>query len=152
MTAFEALLDSNVLVASVVITHEHREPSAELLLGGRPRRFAFAAHSMAEAFVTLTRAGGGAPFQIAPSDALALLDSVRAVTGLVGMTPPQLVEAVRQYATRGGIGPRLYDALIGATAVAHAIPAIITWNTRHLSGLFPDRQVVTPAGFLAARR
>ncbi len=77
-------------------------------------------------------------------EAWAALESVRAVTALVGLTAPQSFEAVRGYAQGGGIGARLYDRLIGEAAVAHDIPMIVTWNVRHMRGLFPGLRVVAP--------
>lgn|GEM_PF-1588959 len=150
MNGFEALLDSDVVVASLVQTHMHHDASLALLTAGPGGRFAIAAHSMAEAFVTLTRAGGLQPFQIPPGEAVVLLDSVRAITGLVGLSPSQVVAAIRSYALRGGVGARLYDALIGEAAVVHGIPAVITWNVRHMVSLFPNLRVATPAEYQGA--
>jgi len=70
---------------------------------------------------------------------------IRSITMLVGLTPAQTYDAVRDYAAEGGIGARVYDKLIGQAAVLHGIGAIVTWNARHMRGLFPDRDVCTPA-------
>ena len=72
---------------------------------------------------------------------------MRAITQLVGLTPAQTFETVRSYAAGGGIGPHLYDRLIGETAVAHGIPAIITWNIGQMRSLFPALDVQTPQDF-----
>lgn len=69
------------------------------------------------------------------------------MTTLVGLTPAQTLGAVRSYADQGGVGPRLYDKLIGETAVLNAIPTIVTWNVRQMRALFPDLAIVTPEGF-----
>jgi predicted nucleic acid-binding protein len=143
----DALLDSNVLIAMLVEAHEHHGPSPDLLLGDDPARFAIAAHSYAEAYATLTRRGEHAPFQLTPAEAWAALESVRAVTVLVGLTAPQTFEAIRSYAQGRGIGARLYDRLIGEAAVAHGIPGIVTWNTGHMRSLFPNLSVTTPKDF-----
>jgi predicted nucleic acid-binding protein len=144
-----ALIDSNVIIAALAEAHEHHAPSVALFTGPRPAAFAIAAHSYAEAYSTLTRRGDHSPFRFSAEEAWAALDSLRAVTALVGLTPAQSVEAVRDYARGGGIGPRLYDRLIGEVAVAQGIPAVITWNTGHMRGLFPRLEVVTPVGFAA---
>ena len=149
MTA-EALLDSNVVIAMLVEAHEHHVPSLNLLLDRDPARFAVAAHSYAEAYSTLTRRGERAPFQFTPEEAWAALESVRAVTTLVGLDPPRTLDAIRDYARGGGIGARLYDRLIGEAAVANGIPRIVTWNDRHMRSLFPHLGVTTPAAFGAA--
>jgi predicted nucleic acid-binding protein len=147
MPQFAALLDSNVLIASLAAAHEHHEPSLRILLGAGPAKFAIAAHSYAEAYSTLTRKGDRAPFQFTPQQAWAALESVRAVTALVGLTAGQTIEAIKIFAQGNGTGARLYDRLIGQAALAHAIPRIITWNTSHMRGLFPSLQITTPAEF-----
>ncbi len=146
----DGLLDSNVLIALLAEAHEHHAASIALLLGDGGRRFAVAAHSYAETYSTLTRRGGPAPFGFAPGEAWAALESVRTVTDLVGLTAAQTFDAVRRYAGDGGVGPRLYDRLIGEAAVAHGLARIITWNVTHMRGLFPGLTVVTPAELLGA--
>lgn len=148
MTVAAALLDSNVIIAILVEAHEHHPASLALLTTSNPKDYAIAAHSFAEAYTTLTRHGDRAPFRFTAAEAGAALESLRAVTALVGLTPSQTFDVVRSYASKGGIGARLYDALIGQAAVAHGIPAIVTWNTRHMAGLFPGLDVATPSSFL----
>jgi len=143
----DALLDSNVLIATLVEAHEHHGPSLDLLVNYSETQFAISAHSYAEAYSTLTRRGDRAPFQFTPGEAWAALESVRAVTGLVGLTASQTFEAIRNYAQNGGIGARLYDRLIGEAAVAHGIPGIITWNVGHMRNLFPNLHITTPNQF-----
>ena len=149
--AAEALLDSNVVIAMLAEAHQHHAPSLALVTGDAPARFAMAGHSYAEVYSTLTRRGESAPFRFTPQEAWAALESVRAITDLVGLTAGQTFEAVRDYAGSGGVGPRLYDRLIGEAAVAGGVPAIVTWNVGHMRGLFPALTVSTPPEFAAAR-
>lgn len=72
------------------------------------------------------------------------------MTVLVGLTAAQTFDAVRLYAQSGGVGARLYDRLIGQVAVVHGITTIVTWNTAHMRGLFPELIVGSPADFSAA--
>lgn len=139
-----ALLDSNVIIAMLAGGHEQHGPSFALLDGGA--RFAIAAHSLAEAYATLTRP----PFAFTAAEAWAALESLRAVTDLLGLTAARHFDVVRRFAAGGGIGARLYDALIGEAALAYAIPTLITWNERHMAGLFPALSVVTPRAFMEA--
>lgn len=148
ITTPEALLDSNVVIAMVAGEHEHHGPSAALLPDENSRRFAVAAHSYAEAYATLTRRGANAPFHWSAEDCWATLESVAAVTILVGLSPAQTFDTIRGYAHDGGIGPRLYDRLIGQVAVHFAIPRIITWNVGHLRSLFPTLDVRDPLAAL----
>jgi len=131
----------------LVEAHEHHGPSLKLLVDGTEMQFAIAAHSYAETYSTLTRKGERSPFRFTPEEAWGALESVRAVTGLVGLTAPQTFEAIRSYAQNGGIGARLYDRLIGEAAVAHEIPGIVTWNAGHMRSLFPDLRITTPSEF-----
>lgn len=144
----DALLDSNVVIAMLVEAHEHHAPSLALLAEGSGRHFAVAAHSLAECYSTLTRRGDHAPFRFPAEEAWAALESVRAVTSLIGLTAPQTFDAIRSYALAGGIGARLYDRLIGESAAVHDIPAIVTWNSGHMRGLFPALLVATPEEYL----
>lgn len=145
----KALLDSNVLVAMLAEAHEHHQASLALVFGDHPRpSFAICAHSYAEAYSTLTRRGEHAPFRFTSNEAWAALESARAITTLVGLTPAQTFDTIRSYAQAGCIGARLYDRLIGEAAVAHDIKIIVTWNIAHMRGLFPSLTVVTPREFL----
>lgn len=149
MNRTDALLDSNVLMAALVARHEHHAPSYTLLESAADSALAVAAHSYAEAFTTLTRRNGPAPYQREPGEVWTALEGVSARTRLVGLTPEQTLDAVRLYAAAGGIGPRLYDHLIGRAAALAGAGAIVTWNTGHLRSLFPALAVETPKEWLA---
>ena len=139
------------MVAILAEAHEHHTASLVLLSEPANVRFAVAAHGCAQAYSTLTRRGERAPLTLTAGEAWATLASLRAVTGLLGLTAAQTFEAIGRYAATGGVGPRLYGALIGGTAVVRAIPDIVTWNVGHMRGLFPTLDVLTPAAFAAAR-
>ena len=148
MTAAAALLDSNVAIAILAEAHEHHAASLALITEGDPAAFAISAHSYAETYATLTRRGDRARFHFLADEAWAALESLRAVAGLVGLTASQTFDVVRAFASANRVGPRVYDALIGQAAIAHDIPCIITWNTRHMRALFPSVDVLTPHAFL----
>lgn len=139
------------MVAILAEAHEHHTASLALLTAPTRTYFAISAHSYAEAYSTLTRGGERAPFGFTAGEAWAALASLRAITGLVGLTAAQTFEATGLYSASGGIGPRLYDALIGGAAVVHSIPGIVTWNVGHMRGLFPNLDVLTPEAFAAKR-
>jgi predicted nucleic acid-binding protein len=145
--AIDALVDSNVIIAALAGDHEHHAASADLFGQEHKLVLGVAAHSYAETYSTLTRRGAHSPFRFTADEAWTALESVRATTQLIGLTPAQTFETVRSYAGVGGIGPRLYDRMIGETAVAHAIPTIVTWNVGHMRGLFPALDVKTPLQF-----
>lgn len=137
------------MVAILAEAHEHHTASLALLSGPTRDRFAMSAHSYDEAYSTLTRGGERELFGFAAGEAWAALASLRAVTGLVGPTAAQTFEGIGLYADSGGVGLRLYDALMGGAAVMHGIPGIVTWNMGHMRGLFPNLDVLTPEAFTA---
>jgi predicted nucleic acid-binding protein len=143
-----ALVDSNVVVAALVEAHVHHPASLALFANHVPGTCAITAHSYAEAYATLTRRGDHAPFRLSANEAWAALESLAAITSLIGLTPAQTFDTVRDYAQGKGIGARLYDRLIGEAAVMNGLPTLITWNTGHMGGLFPQLTVVTPDAFV----
>ena len=148
------LLDTNVLVAAVAVGHMHHTPSLAVIETFRPgtgRGSAFAAaHSYAEAYNTLTRLGPRGPFKLPPVAAALALHELGATMQLIGLTPGNTIGIVEDFARMGGIGPRLYDSLIGRTAMAAGIDTVITWNVAHFTSLFPRMRVLTPARAVGA--
>lgn len=142
-----ALLDSNVVIAGIAEAHEHHEASNALFAAFPAQSFAVAAHSYSEAYAIITRKAPSSPFRWSGEDALAGLESVAARCVLVGLTHAQTFDAIREFAAGGGIGPRLYDKLIGQTAVLNGLDAIITWNLGHMRSLFPSVDVQDPVSF-----
>ncbi|MGQ0558723.1 MAG: type II toxin-antitoxin system VapC family toxin [Sphingosinicella sp.] len=138
------MLDSNVVIATLAETHEHHMSSIALIKQTASPSYAIAAHSYSEAYLTLTRRDRIGPFRWNANKAWIALEGIAAVTALVGLTPNQAINAVRTFAASGGTGARLYDRLIGEVAVQNRIPRIITWNVKHMRGLFPQLEVVDP--------
>lgn len=137
-----ALLDTNVIVSALAPDHADHGDAAALFDRCQDGELAVPAHAVAEAYSTLTRANG--LFRWAPQDCWLAIGSILRVTTLVGLTPAAKVDAIRQFAGQGGIGPRLYDRLIGEAAIRNRIDTIITWNTRHMTALFPEIRVAAP--------
>jgi predicted nucleic acid-binding protein len=147
-----ALLDSNVIIASLAEAHEHHDASIALFSMFPDESFAIAAHSYSEAYSILTRKAQSSPFKWSAADAIAALESIAVRCSLVGLTHGQTFDAIRNFAADGGIGSRLYDKLIGEAAVHNGLPTIITWNVSHMRSLFPLLDVVSPAEFAAAAK
>lgn len=143
------LIDTNVIVAAVAEAHEHHPPSLALFAAEPPLQLAVAAHCYAEAFTTLTRRGDHAPFHWPPSEAWAALESVAATTRLVGLTPAQSFDAVRDFAVAGNIGARIYVHLIARAARAAGAGVLVTWNVGHFRGLLDGVDILTPAEMIA---
>lgn len=144
------LIDTNVIVAALAESHAHHESSHALLNTVPPQTFAVAAHCYAEAFTTLTRRSEPSPFKWPPGEAWAALESIAAITRLVGLTPAQSFEAVRDFAAAGHVGARVYDHLIARAAQAAGAALLVTWNVSHFRGLVDGLEVQTPKAMLAA--
>lgn len=144
------LIDTNVIVAALAESHAHHEASHALLNTVPPQTFAVAAHCYAEAFTTLTRRSEHSPFKWPPGEAWAALESIAAITRLVGLTPAQSFEAVRDFAAAGHVGARVYDHLIARSAQAAGAALLVTWNVSHFRGLVDGLEVQTPKAMLAA--
>lgn len=140
--SLDALIDSNVLIAALNPEHQHHEPSAAVV-AAEPR-YVISVHSLSETYSCLTRA----PWNRRPDEAMAAISALVGRNALRGLSATEHYDALRRFAARGLAGPLLYDALIGEVARLHGIPIIITWNLRHMTGLFPELDVMTPAQFL----
>lgn len=142
------LIDSNVIVASIVDHHASHTIAASFINAPQLPPLIVAAHSYAEAYVTMTRRGGPQPYALDQDRATAGLAAIRAVSALVAMTAEETFDAIGRFA-QIGIGARLYDYLIGRTGLLHGAQAIVTFNTGHMRALFPQVAVHTPGEWLA---
>lgn len=133
------LLDTNVLIAALDLSHLHHSPSLALLERNDPTLIA--AHTIAECYSTLTRGNG--QYRLSGNEAWTLITSIIAGLTLVALTALQTLNAVRRFSTLGS-GPRLYDFLIGATGEVCGAHTIVTWNVRDFITLFPALRVLTP--------
>lgn len=138
------VVDTNVIVAALAQDHEHHAESFALFAREQRLALAVAAHCYAEAFITLTRRGEHAPFRWPAREAWAALESIAAVTRLVGLTPAQSFEAVRDFAAIGNVGARVYDYLIARAALAAGAKLLVTWNVGHFRGLVDGLDVRRP--------
>ncbi|MFQ3664500.1 MAG: PIN domain-containing protein [Sphingomonadaceae bacterium] len=143
-----ALIDTKVIVSALAPDHPDHGDAASLFDRCKDGDLAVPAHAVAEAYSVLTRANG--LFRWAPGDCWLAIGSILKVTTLVGVTPAATIDAVRSYAHQGGIGPRLYDRLIGEAAIHNRIDTIITWNVRHMKALFPELQVQAPREWIVS--
>lgn len=148
-SAADALVDTNVLVASLDEDHAHHGWSLEVLINSRPGSLAVSSHCLAETYSTLTRSDRAAQFRWPADRALEAVSVVAARLLVVGLTPAQTLEAVVRFGVSGGVGPRIYDFLIGEAARHANLRRIITWNTGHFRSLFPGMDVLTPVEVLA---
>jgi predicted nucleic acid-binding protein len=120
------------MVAAVCTWHErHLAATGEIERRlARGETLAVAAHALTEAYAVLTRLP--APHRLAPADAWALVEAnfVTQAT-VVTLEAAAYTGLLRQLASNGIGGGRVYDAVIGACASLAAVGTILTFNPRH---------------------
>jgi predicted nucleic acid-binding protein len=118
------LVDTNVFVAASIVEHVHHSPSQQFLNATPAAQTLVAAHSLAECYSTLTKARG--PAEADPVEVTVAVNAYAAAFRIVSLNSAQTVDAIRRFAALGGVGPRLYDLLIGATGEAFGADTIVT--------------------------
>jgi predicted nucleic acid-binding protein len=111
----DLLVDTSVAVALVVADHEHH--SAVIKAIGR-RRLGLAGHAAFETFSVLTRLPP--PARRAPREVELLLQTNFPASRFFGADDARSL--FRRLAELGVAGGAVYDALVGAVAVAHGLP------------------------------
>ncbi|MFM9977810.1 MAG: hypothetical protein ACKVOP_07180 [Sphingomonadaceae bacterium] len=140
------LVDSNVVVAAVVLNHVHHRPSATLLLSDN-LSFFIASHSFAEAFNQLTRPER-VFVKLQPQVVAAALLALHPSAAVRSLSVAETMAGISAFAQRDGRGARLYDYLIGYVGLLEGVDAIATWNVKHFLPLFPTLRVATPEQLL----
>lgn len=139
------LLDANCLVAAALAQHQqHRATITELSRRrAAGQALVMAAHALLEAYAVLTRLPP--PHRLAPTDAVTVLDRNWSGAETVALTATETWRALRELAAAGISGGRIYDGCIAASARKGKCDEILTWNTRHFTGLSGPR-AVSPDG------
>ena len=138
-----ALVDTNLLVALAVESHKFHADAGSLF--AFTSDFVIAAHSLAELYNTLTRP---AMYDWPAAEALRLVEQLSARFDVRTLTASQYLGGLARFAALGGVGPRVYDFMIGQVAVVHRIDTIVTSNVRDFAPLFPLLKIITPSAFL----
>ena len=123
----KAFLDTSVLVAACIESHEHHERSHSLFARATPKTVSCAAHSLAELYATLTRLPG--ELRLNGDQALLFLESVEEHLDIVSLDAREYRDAIRAAATAGITGGTIYDSLIGSCALKARASTIYTWDT-----------------------
>src|ERR1700674_5735805 len=135
----KAYLDTAVLVAASVSDHTHHSQALELLQRVRAKKISgyISGHGLSEVYAVLTRT----PFthHVYPvEDWKRLAENVLPYFQVVILTPKMHVETIRECASKGWIGGKIYDALQLRSARKAACDRIYTFNVRHFQQLAPD--------------
>ena len=139
-------LDANCMIAAICAWHEfHARAAAELEMRfGQGERMVAVGPALVEAYAVLTRLP--APHRLAPTDALALLDSNfmarRRIVSLDGASYRELLIAAADAGIAGG---QTYDAVIAQCVVKAKASVFLTFNPRHFPQLGAHQiKVVVP--------
>lgn len=138
-----ALVDTNLLVALAVESHRFNPDASRLFASSA--EFMIAAHSLAELYNTLTRP---AMYAWPPMQAARFVEQLATRVSVRSLSTDQYLDAVQRFALSAGIGPRIYDFLIGEVAVLHQLNVIVSMNVRDFAPLFPTLAIRTPAQYL----
>lgn len=137
-------LDTSVLIAAVRTADLRHAPSVELVRACNHENASCAAHSLAEAYASLTGMRPANRFR--PAQAMLLLDEFRKRFRCVELTADEVLETARRIAGLGLSGGIIYDALLLACARKVNAERIYTWNERHFKLVAPDlsERIVAP--------
>ena len=111
----DLLVDTSAAVAFVVSDHEHHSPTFDALAG---RRLGLAGHAAFETFSVLTRLPP--PIRRTPAAIGRLMAENFPASRFLGPDATALLLA--RLPAMGVSGGSVYDALVGAVAVEHAVP------------------------------
>jgi predicted nucleic acid-binding protein len=140
----KVFLDTSVLIAAVRTADQRYAASNELVRACDPGNAACAAHTLAEAYASLT--GMRPPNRFRPAQAMQLLDEFRKKFHCVELTVDEVVKTARGIAELGLAGGIIYDALLMSCARKVNAERIYTWNVRHFQMVAPDlaEKIVAP--------
>jgi predicted nucleic acid-binding protein len=132
-------IDTNIVIADAVKQHEHHPNAAEIfrVIGSRRWTPVMSAHGLAEIYSVMTRA----PYQprISPSGAWqALQENVLASFEIETLTKNEYIKLIKECATQGWTGGRVYDAIHVHIARKTRCDRIYTFNVSHFRQLAPD--------------
>ena len=129
-------LDTSVLVAAAIDTHVHFQPSIARIEEQRRAGMACSAHTLAEAYNTLTTYR--LPRRIRPREAYELIQRWKKLCRVIALSPQEYLAVLQAAAAREIAGAAIYDALHIACARKAGAERIYTWNTRHFKAVAPD--------------
>jgi predicted nucleic acid-binding protein len=131
-------LDTSVLVATTLASHQHHASSLRLWkeIEGQPT--AISAHTLAELYNVLTILP--LPLRVSPRDAVVVVETFLMRLKPVSLLAEEYLETMRNAANLGqsGGGGMIYDALHIACARKIKAERIYTWNVRHFRSLAVD--------------
>jgi predicted nucleic acid-binding protein len=128
--------DTSVLVAAVLIQHNHHQRSLAAYLSANKKQSCCAAHNLVEVYSTLTRLPGNQ--RMSSDQVLVLLDDIRDRFTLTALDPEEYGSAIADAAAAGITGGTIYDGLIARCAMKAKATVIYTWNVEHFRRCGPE--------------
>jgi predicted nucleic acid-binding protein len=128
--------DTNVLIAASIPDHPHHEACNLRLNSLRKSGGACAAHTMAEAYSTLTNFPKG--YGISPEIAFQIIEEASTGFTLMTLTPKEFMRVLEAAASHRLAGAIIYDALLIACARKAEAKWIFTNNHKHFRRIAPD--------------
>jgi predicted nucleic acid-binding protein len=132
-------VDTNILVSDAIDGRVHQANAAQLFLEIKARRWTpvISAHGMAEVYSVLTRT----PYPTRVTAAIAwqvLEENVLKSFEIETLSRSEYIRTIKECASQGWSGRRIYDALHIAAARKAACSRIYTFNVSHFRQLAPD--------------
>lgn len=136
--------DTSVLIAAILLQHEHHRPSAAAYLKADKKNASCAAHSLAEVYAGLTRMPAGQ--RMSADQAFLFLDQIRERLTIITLDEEDYCSAIASAVAQGVVGGTIYDALLAKCALKANATIIYTWDVDHFRRLGPEvaRRVQTP--------
>ena len=128
--------DTNVLIAASIPSHPHYEACSARLHRLRQSGGACAAHTMAEAYSTLTNLTKG--YRVPPVDAFQIIEEASTIFTLVTLTAKEFMRALQGASEKDLQGGIVYDALLMACARKVEARWVFTNNYKHFRRVAPD--------------
>lgn len=121
--------DTSVLVPALLPDHVHHPRSFAAFAAASRKNAGCAAHSLAEAYATLTRYPGKQ--RLSAESAALLVQEIGNRLTLVWLDGDEYLAAINRIAAMGIVGGAVYDALIAACVRKAKADVLYTWNTAH---------------------
>lgn len=140
----KVFFDTSVLMAAILLQHEHHRPSVAAYAKADKKNACCAAHTLAEVYAGLTRMPGA---QRMPGDqALLFLDQIRERLTIITLDEEDYCSAIASAVAQGVVGGTIYDALLAKCALKANATVIYTWDLHHFRLLGPEvaRQIRNP--------
>jgi predicted nucleic acid-binding protein len=140
------LLDTSVLVATVIAEHQHHVPSLAVYTRCEKRNSCCSVHSLAETYAAVTRLPGN--LRLSGDQALLFLRDVQTRLTAITLDEEDYFATIAAAAAANISGGTVYDTLIARCALKARADVLYTWNISDFVRLGPEvASMVRTPGF-----